>query len=161
MVSRMRKSFLKVVAVFLAMALGLVAVHWYAGVGTSPLAHSLRTWYLYTAPRIEKNEHMSCLDVDGPAVVASVLVGILTARQRLAVLVWCLFGLSLGIVLLIPIYAQFFRGVPQENWMDLDMGKKSLALFVVYWKALLIGLPFGGGARSTARYCQHLETDFP
>src|SRR5207248_106863 len=50
----MRKAILGVMIAYFAVGATEVALHWYAGTQITPMAHSLKDWYLYGNPRNNK-----------------------------------------------------------------------------------------------------------
>src|SRR6266581_4512371 len=112
----MRLAILRVIVAYLAVGVIGDVLHWYAGTRTTPLAHSLKDWYLYRNPQNGKLTHITDADVIFPAIILGLAVGGITARRSKVEFVWYVFIFPLGVAALEPIYVSFF---PTHLWWSM------------------------------------------
>src|SRR5256885_509677 len=130
----MRAAILGVMIAYLATAVIGVAMHWYAGTRITPIAHSLKDWYLYRNPQNDKLTHLTDADVTFPAIILGLAVGSITARRSKVEFVWYIFIFPLGVAALHPVYVTFF---PSHLWWSMTGSERAGAVAICYTRALM------------------------
>jgi len=147
----MRKAILGVMIAYFAVGATEVALHWYAGTQITPMAHSLKDWYLYGNPRNNKLTHITDADIMFPAIILGLAVGNITARRSKMELVWYIFIFPLGVAALHPVYVTFF---PSHLWWSMTGIERAGAVAIGYARALMIGCFFACIGRILTQYFQ-------
>jgi hypothetical protein len=144
---------LRIVTVYLVVAIVEIALHSYAGMGRTAAARQLYNFYLSRDRDNNKAYVAGVVDLIIPAITLGIAAGVLCATWEPRRLVIMVFLLCLGIVALFPIY-----GICYSNG-----GLRSLAaanasavtsddLFKVFAKALALCGVFAYGARILAMH---------
>jgi hypothetical protein len=147
----MRAAILGVVIAYLAVGTIGIALHWYAGTRMTPVAHSLKDWYLYRNPQNHKLTHITATDVVLPAIILGLAVGGITARRSEKELAWYIFIFPIGVAALHPIYVTFF---PSHLWWSMAGMERAGAVAICYARALMIGCFSACVGRVLTQYCQ-------
>src|SRR5207248_1451965 len=139
----MRLAILGVVIAYLVVGGTDAYLHWYAGTQNTATAHSWKEWYSAHDPQNVKEYDASFVDLILPAIFLGLASGFVTARQPQRVLVWSVFLLCLGIVVLMPFYAAVTPTRQSDEWWTFaSKGVKTVSLLPGYFKAALLCLFF-------------------
>lgn len=100
----MRLGYLGIALVYLALSGAEVTLHWYVGAYDFEPAHRLQEKYLYQDPDNGKRYIAGLVDFVIPTVILGLAAGIIGSRWTPGGLAFCVLLLSLGVVVLWPVY---------------------------------------------------------
>ncbi len=135
----MRWSVIGIVLSYVVLATAEIGLHAYMGLSDSERTATIREWYFYRDHDNGKQYHMGFTVFVLPSVLMGFAAGGFGCKWKPVSIAITVVVLSIGVVILPPVYASFLPGKPPYYWPPDIWGRLDLFTFKYVFTLILCG----------------------